>query len=300
MERNFFNLGLADHPLQALNRLARNDPNFRDDGRKETTARDRDAFKFRSLTLRQLRDGRFFFHNGSFTRVKDVVQYFNRGVPQDAVAAAAGTLTPRFTYPRGHGSPRGLGLDEDEVEDLTDFLENALYDPALVRFNPRSTTKTLEPNEQDLTYSRFRPDLAALGAVDGRMPSGRPRSNDDALSRRDMGLEFLDVTRQVDVVRIESNHTDGQRQQDVYRIKNISSSIVDTHLLLIARGLSDRIWMENASGMTSTGDPYLRVFLHNGVLLPGQTIVQSLRFRRQPNDPPVGYDLVLLSGQGNP
>jgi cytochrome c peroxidase len=301
VEENFFNLGLADHPLQALNRSARNDANFRDDGRREITGRDSDAFKFRSLTLRQLRDGRFFFHNGSFTSVKDVVQYFNRGVPQDAIAAAAGTLTPRFTNPRGPGSPSGLGLNEDEVEDLTDFLENALYDPALVRFDPSSTTRTLEPNDQDLTYSKFRPDLAALGAVDGRMPSGRPRSNDDALSRRDMGLEFLDVTAQVLIERIASNNLGGQRQEDVYRITNNSSSVVDTHLLLIARGLPSQIRMENASGITSAGDPYLRLFLPDGVLLPGQSIFNTFRFRRQSNNAPaVSYVLRLLSGQGHP
>src|SRR3954447_7280595 len=109
--------------------------------------------KFRVLTLRQLKDGKFFFHNGSLTSVKDVVQYFNRGVPQDAVAAAAGTLTYRFTNPRGLGAPPGLGLNEGQVEDLTDFLENALYDPAFVRFDPDSTTRTLEPNERYLTYS---------------------------------------------------------------------------------------------------------------------------------------------------
>ena len=84
VEENFYNLGLADHPLQALNALARNDPNFRDDGRREITGRDSDAFKFRVLTLRQLKDARFFFHNGSFTSVKDVVEYFNAGMPQDA------------------------------------------------------------------------------------------------------------------------------------------------------------------------------------------------------------------------
>lgn len=300
VEENFYNLGLADHPLQALNVAGRRDPNFRDDGRKEITARDSDAFKFRVLTLRQLRDGKFFFHNGSFTRVKDVVQYFNRGLPQDATAAAAGTLTPRFTNPRGPGSPPGLGLNEDQVEDLTDFLENALYDPAFVHFDPESTTKTLEPNEQDLTYSMFRPDLAALGAVDGRMPSGRPRSNDDALSRRDMGLEFLDVTGMVEVERIESNAVGGGRQEDVYRITNNRSSTVDTHLLMVARGLSDRVRMENASGVASTGDPYLRVFLPNGVLLPGQSIDARLLFRRQPQLPAVSYSLTLLSGQGNP
>ena len=104
VEENFHNLGLADHPLQALNVAARKDPKFRDDGRKEITARDSDAFKFRVLTLRQLKDARFFFHNGAFTSVKDVVKYFNAGIPQDEVAAAAGTLSERFTHPRGRGS----------------------------------------------------------------------------------------------------------------------------------------------------------------------------------------------------
>jgi cytochrome c peroxidase len=300
VEENFFNLGLADHPLQALNKVARNDPNFRDDGRREVTARDSDAFKFRVQTLRQLKDGKFFFHNGSFTRVKDVVQYFNRGIPQDQVAAAAGTLAPRFTNPRGPGSPRGLGLTEDDVNDLTDFLENALYDPAFVQFDLESTTKTMEPNAQDLTYSIYRPDLAALGAVDGRMPSGRPRSNDDALSRRDMGLEFLDVTRTLDTVLVESNRVGGGRQEDVYRITNNSSSPVDTHLLMIVGGLSSQVHLENASGTTSGGDPYLRLFLPNGVLLPGQSIVTRLLFKQQPQDPTVTYGLTLLSGQGNP
>jgi hypothetical protein len=39
--------------------------------------------------------------------------------------------------------------------------------------------------------------------------------------------------------------------------------------------------LENGSGITSTDDPYRRVFLTDGVLLPGQSIVQTLRFRRQ-------------------
>ncbi|MFL5290899.1 MAG: hypothetical protein ACJ79U_05235, partial [Myxococcales bacterium] len=202
--------------------------------------------------------------------------------------------------PRGPGSPRGLGLSDDQVEDLTDFLENGLYDPALVRFDPSSTTRTLEPNVQDLTYSIFRPDLAALGAVDGFMPSGRPRSNNDALSRRDMGLEFLDVTAQLDIARVASNSMAGGRQEDVYQITNHSSSIVDTHLLLVAQGVSRQIRMENASGVTHAGDPYRREFLPEGVLLPGQSIVQTLRFRRQPDAPALSYTLVLLSGQGNP
>jgi cytochrome c peroxidase len=301
VEENFYNLGLADHPLQALNRAGRNDPGFRDDGRKEITGLDSDAFKFRVLTLRQLRDGKFFFHNGLFTSVKDVVQYFNRGEPQDAVAADAGTLTPRFTNPRGPGSPRGLGLSESDVEDLTDFLENALYDPALVRFDPDSTTKTLEPTPQDLTYSAWRPDLAALGAIDGRMPSGLPPSNNDALSRRDMGLEFLDVRSRLGIKLTGSAAVNGmRRQQDEYVITNTSASIVDTHLLIVLRGLSGGTRLANASGTTSAGDPYLRVFLPSGVLLPNQSIGVTLLLDHQPQAGPASYSLDFLSGQGNP
>lgn len=268
------------------------------------------------LTLRQVKDGRFFFHNGSFTRVKDVVQYFNEGMPQDAGAAAAGTLTSRFTHPRGRGSPRGLGLDEHQVEDLTDFLENGLYDPAFVRFDPNSTTRMFELTPPDFIYSVYRPDLAALGAVDGRPASGLPQNNDDALSRRDMGLEFLDVTAQLRAVQSDwrdrrHEHADdelssangdsgGRRQKDEYKITNNSSSFVDSHLLIVVQGLADQARLLNASGTTSGGDPYIRVFLPNGVLVPGESIVEKLVFKRKPFAGPVSYTLKFISGQGNP
>ena len=201
------------------------------------------------------------------------------------------------------------------MNDLTDYIENALYDPAFVHFDPNSTTDTIKLNGRDVTYSVYRPDLAVLGAVDGRPGSGRPQDNDDALSRRDMGLEFLDVTAQVNIARIDSNRRRGDRddnddddgrdgggrqQEDVYRITNHSSSVVDTHLLIVVHGLSDGIQLENASGFTSAGDPYLRVFLRDGVLLPGQSIVKTLIFKRRPHAPQVSYTLQLLSGQGNP
>jgi hypothetical protein len=302
VEENFYNLGLADHPLQALNVAGRHDPNFRDDGRKEITGRDSDAFKFRTLTLRQLKDARFFFHNGSFASVKDVVQYFNAGVPQDAEAAAAGTLTARFTHPRGPGSPRGLGLSKQEVNDLTDFLENGLYDPAFVHFDPNSPTRMFQLGPPDFLYSVYRPDLAALGAIDGRPLSGLPQDNDDALSRRDMGLEFLDVTSRVNIALV-ARHDRAQRgrqEQRVYRITNNGTSPLDTHLLVIASGLSFDVEMTNASGRTATGDPYRRVFLPNGVLAPGQSIDVTLRFRRQEQSTPANFTLKLLSGQGTP
>src|SRR5438132_27348 len=70
VEENFFNVGIGDHPVQALNALARGrlDPtklgndNFpyhaEDIGRQEITHNPDGAFKFRALTMRQLKHGR--------------------------------------------------------------------------------------------------------------------------------------------------------------------------------------------------------------------------------------------------
>jgi hypothetical protein len=293
VETNFINVGIGDHPIQALNRLARNDPNHHDPGRQEITGQDDAFYKFRVLTMRQLKDARTFFHNGSFTTVADVVAYFNAGVPQDPTAGAAPTLETRFTHPRGPGSAPGLGLSPAQMADITDFLENGLYDPAFVIFDPKSTTRSFQPDVQDLTYSIYRPDLANLGAIDGLMPSGLPIDNNDPLSRRDDGLEFLDVTQQLSVTGGSPD------KQQTINITNSSSSIVDTHLLVIVRGLPPQVTLNNSSGTTKSGDPYIRVFLPDGVLQPSQSIPVSLAFKATGNTP-VSYTLEFLSGQGKP
>jgi Di-haem cytochrome c peroxidase len=311
IEENFINVGIGDHPVQALNALERGrlDPSrlgkdgfpyhAEDTGRQEITHNPDHAFKFRSLTLRQLKDGGNFFHNASFTKLRDVVEYFNAGVPQDPTAGAAPTLSSRFTNPRGPGTNKGLGLSAGQVDDLTEFLENGLYDPAFLKYDPNSSTDSFQPNERDLTYSKYRPDLAAMHAKDGFMPSGRPVDNNDALSRRDQGLEFLDVTSKALISLIDRDRDNG-RQRDMYRITNNSTSIIDTHLLLVARGLPRQIELANGSGKTQTGDPYLRVYLKDGAIMPGQSIVVSLDFKRERKDPRASYSLGLLSGQGQP
>jgi hypothetical protein len=320
VEQNFFNIGIGDHPVQALNALARGRIDFgklgpdgypyhaEDTGREEITLNADDKFKFRAVTLRQLKDARTFFHNGSFTKLRDVVQYFNAGIPQDPTAGAASTLSKRFTHPRGNGTPQGLGLSDRQVDDLTDFLDNALYDPAFAKYDPHSTTDTLQPNERDLAYSKHRPGLVALGAKDGVLLSGLGVANNDPLSRRDQGLEFLDVSQQAHVSIQSDRRSDHGRRDDVVRITNNSLRGIDTHLLVIVQGLSGQARLVNASGTTSNGEPYLRVFLPNGELQPGQSVVRMLSFeprgdrdqRRGPPDQAVRYSVRLLSGQGNP
>jgi cytochrome c peroxidase len=302
VEENFFNLGIGDHPLQALNALRRGHltfdsegnplPHGEDTGRQEITQNPEQAYKFRTLTLRQLKDARTFFHNGSFTSVRDVVDYFNRGVAQDQqFAGQAHTLEPRFTHPRGKHAPRGLGLRGDQLDALADFLENGLYDAGFVQ--------AFQPNDGDLAYSKHHPELAALGAKDGQMLSGRAIDNDDPLSRRDEGLEFLDVGPQVRVERLQT-HGAGSRTEELIRFTNTSDSVVDTHLLVVVRGLSGGARLDNASGTTRDGNPYLRVFLPDGVLQPGQQITQSVVLSTGSRKSSPTYAITLLSGQGTP
>jgi len=215
------------------------------------------------LTLRQAKDAHNFFDNGSLTSVREVVEYFNAGVPQDPTAVAAATLSPRFTNPRGPGFPAGLGLSEQQVDDLTAFIEDGLYDPAHVIYDPNSTTPSFALNLVDLTYSKYRPDLAALGAKDGFPISGLAIDDNDPLARRDEGLEFLDVTNKLGVQ--VTRDISGRREVDTYEITNIStatdvSGIVDTNLLIIAQGLAKGVQLENASAISSSGNPIFVCF----------------------------------------
>ncbi|HEY3255581.1 MAG TPA: hypothetical protein VGJ91_16600, partial [Polyangiaceae bacterium] len=231
-----------------------------------------------------------FFHNGSFTDIREVVRYFNDGIAQDRLfAGRAKTLEKRFTNPRGDHTPRGLGLSDDQLDAIADFLENGLYDPGFAG--------AFQPNEADLSYSKKHPELAALGAKDGQLLSGRAVDNDDPLSRRDEGLEFLDVTPQVRIDRLDHSASETEH---VYGLTNSSDSVVDTHLLVIVRGLPSRVRLKNASGITHSGEPYIRVFLPDGVLQPGQRITQRLLFGDIGRGRLPAYRITLLSGQGNP
>ncbi len=297
VEENFANVGIGDHPVQALNASARGkatDYHAEDTGREEVTHKTEDRFKFRSLTLRQLRDARQFFHSGSFERVRDVVEYFNAGVAQDKTAGAEPTLDARFTSPRGAGT-QGLGLTSAQIDDLTEFLENGLYDSTFAA--------TFQPTADDLNYSAKHPALAAKGAKDGILLSGLAIDDNDPLARRDQGLEFLDVTAQAEMKVTTTGST------DTWVIKNTSTSVIDTHLLVILTNLAAGVTV-NATEQTKNqalaggtasgepvGEPFYRVFVPEGVLKPGASISVTVVRTGGSNS---SYKLKLLSGQGKP
>lgn len=133
--------------------------------------------------------------------------------------------------------------------------------------------------------------------------------NNDPLTRRDEGLEFLTVTSAVNATLIScGHHHERTCDEQVYTIANngtlapngVAGQPIDTHLLIIVRGLPADIRLENTSGTSTSGDPYIRVFLPDGLLNPGQSITRKLLFERKPGAPPLRYSLDFLSGQGNP
>jgi hypothetical protein len=315
VEQNFINVGIGDHPIQALNRQMQfgASPNRHDLGRGEITQKAISAFGFKAPTLRQLKEAVTFFHDGSprFQTVRDAVAYFNAGVPEDPVAGAAPTLDARFTNPRGAGFPNGLGLSDEQIDELTDFIENGMYDRALSHYDPTSPTRLFNLDPKELAYSKYRPDLAALGAKDGLVLSGKAMDDNDPLTRRDEGFEFLDVTTRVRVDQV-GIYTGHDTDTVVLKLTNTatpqvnlpgvidSASVIDTNLLVVVRQLDPTVRLVNASGKTRDGDPYVRVFLPRGVLTSGNSITQPLEFKGADASSPPIYQLTFLSGQGRP
>lgn len=94
-------------------------------GRASFTGRTEDNYKFKIPQLYNLKDAPFLGHGSSVTSLSDMVTYFNEALPQKDLGADL--LDPLF---------EPLGLVEEEVQDLTAFLMEGLYDPNLSRHIP--------------------------------------------------------------------------------------------------------------------------------------------------------------------
>lgn len=97
-------------------------------GRGGFTLNSEDDYKFKTPTLYNLKDVKFFGHGGSFTSVKEVIDYKNKGVVENSSIGTT-NISPLFAP---------LGLTDEEMDQLTTFIENALHDPNLDRFAPTS------------------------------------------------------------------------------------------------------------------------------------------------------------------
>ena len=94
-------------------------------GRGGFTNEEEDNYKFKVPQLYNLADSDIFGHGASFSSVQAVVEHKNAGISQKLLPE--GTLDSRV---------QPLGLTEQQIDDLVVFLEDALYDPNLLRYVP--------------------------------------------------------------------------------------------------------------------------------------------------------------------
>lgn len=111
-------------------------------GRGGFTQRPEDMFKFKVPQVYNTSDMPFYFHGSSHTNLREVVQYFNRGIPENDRVPQ--TNISEFFHP--------LNLTADEVDDLTAFLANGLRDPDLQRYAPTQVLSgNCMPNNDELS-----------------------------------------------------------------------------------------------------------------------------------------------------
>ncbi|MFK7969379.1 MAG: cytochrome-c peroxidase [Bacteroidia bacterium] len=95
-------------------------------GRGGFTGNPSELYQFKTPQLYNLKDSPFFGHGGTFHSVAEVIEYKNTAIPANSNVPAS-QLDPTF---------RPLELGNQEIEDLTSFIEDALYDASLERYLP--------------------------------------------------------------------------------------------------------------------------------------------------------------------
>ncbi len=122
----FFSLGVKNL-YQSGFEVFRTGPNdARNLGRGGFTGRVADNHKFKVPQLYNLRDVGFYFHGSSKRSLREVVEYFNTGVPENPEIPLSQISS--FIHP--------LGMTPQEMDDLTEFLANGLFDPSMDRYIP--------------------------------------------------------------------------------------------------------------------------------------------------------------------
>jgi cytochrome c peroxidase len=95
-------------------------------GRGGFTGNPVDNYKFKVPQLYNLADSPFYGHGGSMRSIREVIAYKNSGTSENPRVPES-ALSEHF---------RPLGLSELEVDAITAFLESALYDDNLARYQP--------------------------------------------------------------------------------------------------------------------------------------------------------------------
>lgn len=102
-------------------------------GRGGFTKNEEDNYKFKVPQLYNLKDSPFYGHGASFTSIKELISYKNAGKAENSRVPKSQLATDFVP----------LGLTEEEIEALADFIEHGLYDPNLTRYEPRQLPSSM-------------------------------------------------------------------------------------------------------------------------------------------------------------
>lgn len=146
---DFFAIGMKDldQNSESVFKTLPNDNAFL--GRGSFTGKEQDNYKFKVPQLYNLASSPFYGHGGSFRSIREVIEYKNQAIPENERIPQS-KLAPEF---------EPLGLNNQEIDDITAFLSNGLFDPELKRYEPES------------------------------LPSGHCFPFNDEMARRDLGCD---------------------------------------------------------------------------------------------------------------
>lgn len=122
----FYALGMNDLADTALPTMGTSSNDKANLGRASFTNRPWDFYKFKVPQLYNLADSPFYGHGSSFTTIKEVLTYKNDAIPENP-----NVLSSQLPKPF-----RPLNLSDEEIDQLTTFLEISLRDPELERYQP--------------------------------------------------------------------------------------------------------------------------------------------------------------------
>ncbi len=128
-DKNFYAFGMGDFD-NSQNALILSDVDMDKikKGRGGFTNNEKDNYKFKTPTLYNIVDNPFYGHGGTFVSVKEVIEYKNKGIPQSTEVTKE-KLAPQFG---------AIYLDDEEINNLTTFIEVSLRDTNLNRYTPKN------------------------------------------------------------------------------------------------------------------------------------------------------------------
>lgn len=120
----FYALGMPD--MLGIDLFRQDSSNDAHLGRGGYTKKNEDMYAFKVPQLYNLKSHGFYGHGASFCSIDEVIRYKNQAIPSKK-SVPKENLAKQF---------KPLHLTNSEIKQLADFIENALYDPNLKRYEP--------------------------------------------------------------------------------------------------------------------------------------------------------------------